>query len=188
MRRHRTVEFIRPMLFKRSALLALVVSFGAVEALSSEKPEKKTPAAKKDLNARDKEGKTPLHHAAIDGSIETVKKLLAQGADVNAKTKIGNTALHAAAYQGNAKLIAILLKSKADVNAVNKYVETPLHMAVTRDQTEAVRLLLKGGAKPNLLNEDGETPMDWTEDKVITKLLKEHGGKKGSEVKAKKEK
>ena len=51
-----------------------------------------------DVNAKNKEGKTPLHHAADEGHQEVVEMLIANGADVNAKEKDGNTPLSWAAY------------------------------------------------------------------------------------------
>ena len=50
-------------------------------------------AAGTDVDARDKEDKTPLKHAAYRGYKEIVELLIAKGADVNAKDEDGRTAL-----------------------------------------------------------------------------------------------
>jgi ankyrin repeat protein len=50
-------------------------------------------AAGTDVDARDKEDKTPLKHAAFRGYKEIVELLIAKGADVNAKDEDGRTAL-----------------------------------------------------------------------------------------------
>ena len=42
-----------------------------------------------DVNAKDKEGMTPLHQAASNGQQEIVETLIAKGANVNAKNKEG---------------------------------------------------------------------------------------------------
>ena len=39
------------------------------------------------MNAKDQNGKTPLHYAAWKGHKEIAELLIAKGADVNAKTK-----------------------------------------------------------------------------------------------------
>ena len=46
-----------------------------------------------DVNAKSKFGRTPLHHAAVDGRKEIAELLIAQGADVNAKIADGYTPL-----------------------------------------------------------------------------------------------
>jgi|TARA_B100002003_G_scaffold33438_1_gene28604 ankyrin repeat protein len=50
-------------------------------------------AAGVDVNAKNKNGTTPLHRAAYYGRKETAELLIAKGADVNAKDKDGDTPL-----------------------------------------------------------------------------------------------
>ena len=50
-----------------------------------------------EINAKNKNGLTPLHNAAVYGHDELVRLLIDSDADVNAKTNTGNTALHRAA-------------------------------------------------------------------------------------------
>ena len=69
------------------------------------------------MNARDKDGKSPLHEAAAashDNS-EVIKALIAAGADANARDKDGVSALHWAAHNENTAVIKILLQAGADV-------------------------------------------------------------------------
>ena len=47
-----------------------------------------------DVNARDDDDSTPLHHACINGHKQVVEILLAGGADVNARNIYGNIPLH----------------------------------------------------------------------------------------------
>ena len=46
-----------------------------------------------DINARTKYGRTPLHEAALNGNIKTVKILIESGANVNVKNNRGETPL-----------------------------------------------------------------------------------------------
>ena len=50
-------------------------------------------AAGTDVNAKGKNGWTPLHRAAIYGRKEIAELLIAAGADVNAKDRYGETPL-----------------------------------------------------------------------------------------------
>jgi len=54
---------------------------------------KKHLAAGTDVNAKDEDGVTPLHWAALYGHKETAELLIAKGADVNAKANGGATPL-----------------------------------------------------------------------------------------------
>ena len=80
-----------------------------------------------DVNAKDKYGLTPLHHAAWQGRNEIVELLIANGADVNAKDVDGGTPLHYAAWQGRNEIVELLIANGADVNAKDVDGGTPLH-------------------------------------------------------------
>ena len=75
-------------------------------------------AAGTDVNAKDKDGWTPLHPASYEGHVEIVELLIGKGADVNAKVEFGS-------FQG----------------------KTPLDAANNRSRTEIVSLLRKHGGK-----------------------------------------
>jgi ankyrin repeat protein len=71
-----------------------------------------------DVNARSKQGRTPLVIAAAhDGNIEVMRLLIKKGADVKAKSPDGFTALISAASHGNVEAVKLLLARGADVNA-----------------------------------------------------------------------
>lgn len=61
-----------------------------------------------DVNAKDNDGRTPLHRMAETGGKELMELLLARGASVNAKDKFGATPLHYA-VRGGHKDVAELL-------------------------------------------------------------------------------
>jgi ankyrin repeat protein len=96
-----------------------------------------------DVDARKRNGVTPLHVAAARGHGEIVKLLISGGANVNARTNDGETALHKAAESGYTETAELLLSNGANVNAVY-HGETPLFLAKTE---EMKALLRKYGAE-----------------------------------------
>jgi ankyrin repeat protein len=108
-------------------------------------------AAGVDVSAADAEGVTALHFAAMRGSVEFVKALLAAGASPNAKaTDEGVTPLHVAAKRAPAGVIEALLAAGATLDAADDRGRTPLMWAAVRsDQADVVAALLRAGANPN---------------------------------------
>ena len=102
-------------------------------------------AAGTNVDARDAEDKTPLHHAPYWGHKEIVALLIAEGADVNAKDNAGETSLHWAVVGGEKEIVAALINNGADVNAKSDRSETPLDFAPTKP--EIADLLRKHGGK-----------------------------------------
>ena len=63
-----------------------------------------------DVDARNQDGYTPLHWAAMDGHVETAALLLDRGADVDARDERGATPLHYALKKGHARTVEVLRK------------------------------------------------------------------------------
>jgi ankyrin repeat protein len=111
-----------------------------------------------ELEARDRQGWTPLLHAVNRSRPEgmwrgfqndAVKLLLARKANVNVKDEDGNTALHHAAGQRNPDMVPMMLAAGLAVNARNKDGQTPLFSAVARDEVANLRALIGAGADVN---------------------------------------
>ena len=125
-------------------------------------------------NARNRDGTTPLHIAALlysdreirnqiqQGDLKDIPRLLevlfSVGADPNIKNKEGNTALHEATLGEDEEVALLLIQSGADVNAVNNEGLTPLWGAAAMGLPRVVSALLKRGANPNVRTE-GMTPL-----------------------------
>src|SRR5690606_6480313 len=60
-----------------------------------------------------------LHHAAYEGDLSLVQRLLREGADPSARTTYGATPLSLAAANGDAAVIRALLRAGADPNEAN---------------------------------------------------------------------
>ena len=70
-----------------------------------------------DVDAKNKDGATALHVAAILGQYKVAELLIQKGANVNVSGDDGGTALHAAAFLGQYEVAKLLVQKGADVNA-----------------------------------------------------------------------
>ena len=98
------------------------------------------------INARDKDGSTPLHCATWKGQQEAVALLLESGADVNCHNTnehYGTTPLHAAAHANQTAIAQLLIDRGADVNAKDMEGRTPMHHTTFHKATAVAKLLAK---------------------------------------------
>ncbi len=101
-----------------------------------------------DLNARDREGTSPLDDAVWRGSLDAAAILLAHGARLNeAEVKTGATPINEAAYLGRTELVKYLLQFNPDLAIADNRGYTPLENAVRKGKEEAALLLLAAEAK-----------------------------------------
>lgn len=70
-------------------------------------------------NARDDDGRTPLHHAASNGRREVIAVLLGFGGDVSAADRELDTPLHCAAREKQRLAVSLLESAGADPEATN---------------------------------------------------------------------
>ena len=87
-----------------------------------------------DVNAKDNDQKTPLHHTI--------------------STPNGRRS------SSSVEMAELLIQNGADVNATDKCNCTPLHVAAD-DQPKMVELLLKHGARKDMKDASNRTPFQW---------------------------
>lgn len=100
------------------------------------------------INARDKDGSTPLHCAVWKGHQQVVALLLQARADVNAHNENdhwGTTPLHAAAHANQPAIAQLLIDQGANINAKDREGRTPLFHTTFHKATAAARVLEKHG-------------------------------------------
>jgi ankyrin repeat protein len=146
-----------------------------------------------DVNARDREGVTPLafdidtvpDHATATAIART---LIGAGADVNLKDEMETTPLKLAVYQFEDRkgdLVRVLLEAGADANAADDYGTTVLMHAVHAANQEAaliknVRALIRAGAEVNARNNLGQTALSIAseaQNDALINLLKQAGAR-----------
>ncbi|MGH9719505.1 MAG: ankyrin repeat domain-containing protein [Bryobacteraceae bacterium] len=110
------------------------------------------------VNRPDPRGRTPVHYAAVAGSVESVWLLISVGADVNARDQLGVAPLSLAAY--SPEKVRLLLAAGARPNDADRTGATALIVAAGGGGAfESVRHLLDAGAEVNHATEDGCTAL-----------------------------
>ena len=101
------------------------------------------------INARDRDGSTPLHCAVWKGHEQVVVSLIEAGADVNAHNENdhwGTTPLHAAAHANQARIAQLLIEHGADVNARDREGRTAMFHTTFHKANAVATILQKYGA------------------------------------------
>ncbi len=102
---------------------------------------------------------TPLHAAAQQGHLETVKLLYKKGADVNAQAACGSTPLHLAAQNGQLEVVNFLLGCKGIKHLCDTFGRLPLHLAAWKGWASICMTLIKDGCSVHATADDGITAL-----------------------------
>ena len=118
---------------------------------------------------------TPLHDAAIRGSLEEIKSLIENGEDVNVVDEFGFTPLHLVInhmpWSKGKSIGKFLIETGADVNTTGQDGVSPLQMALKHgvisqlmasldnDNLEVIQMLIDAGANVNHKDECDNTPL-----------------------------
>lgn len=110
---------------------------------------------------RDRQGRTPLHTAALRGDLAEIERLIAAGADPSVGDNNGFTPLHLAAQEGQTDAARALLNGGAEVDKRNGFGNTALFVAVfnSRGRGDLIALLREHGADPAAENANRQTPL-----------------------------
>ncbi|XP_048135025.1 putative ankyrin repeat protein RF_0381 [Rhodamnia argentea] len=113
---------------------------------------------KLEVNPKDVDGDTPLHHAVGFAHIETAKYLIDQGADPVIPNDKGMSVLHYSAGSGNIELMSFLLSKGVNIDCQSS-LGSPLFFSAGCGQQDAVKFLLEHHANPNAEIADRLTPL-----------------------------
>lgn len=132
---------------RQSVILALIYSF------------RRSP----NINSRDVNGYTALHHACLNGHSTIVRLLLAHNAQIDVPDIRGSTPLFLASWAGHQDIVKMLLFHSpipANPNAQTIENETPLHSGAQHGHNSVVAILLSFGADPSIRNNSFQTALD----------------------------
>ena len=79
------------------------------------------------VNAKAKNGLTPIHLCAQENKVDVAELLVDSGADCDAETKAGYTPLHVASHFGQMAMVRFLLEHGVRVDIQNELGYSPLH-------------------------------------------------------------
>lgn len=137
-----------------------------------------------DINVRQPDGTTALHHAVERNHFPVVLALLETGkVEVNARDRRGIAPINRAVMENRFAMAEVLLKHGADVEAHSWFASRPLHQAASSDNpnlgnAKMIALLLREGAAVNARTWLGNTPLAAAASKgnlPAVELLLKHG-------------
>lgn len=124
------------------------------------------------INAKDEDGRTPLHWAATSNNLGVLQLVLSNSPDIEAQDAVGATPLIVAAAAGQMEAVRELLDAGAKVDSTNEKGQTALHYAASKGNVPVCyqvgftnaqlgRLLISRGADVSCIH-------DWHTGVVLT--------------------
>uniref|UniRef100_A0AAQ4QSN0 Euchromatic histone-lysine N-methyltransferase 2 n=1 Tax=Gasterosteus aculeatus aculeatus TaxID=481459 RepID=A0AAQ4QSN0_GASAC len=112
------------------------------------------------VNAQDKDRRTPLLEAIINNHIEVAHYLIQNGASVYHED--GYTGLHHAAKLGNLEIVNMLLETgQVDVNAQDSGGWTPIIWSAEHKHVDVIKVLLNRGADVTISDKELNVCLHW---------------------------
>lgn len=113
------------------------------------------------LDAGDRQGNTPLHHACVVGMLRMVELLLRAGALVNAENSSGETPLHVACANNHPGVVKLLMERGARVTGRTRGGYTALHYCAASESMHEIAkaLVVEGGVPAFAITEKGQTAL-----------------------------
>ena len=113
---------------------------------------------KVNCNYQNKEGRTLLHEAVINGKVDIVNDLIDHNADVNILDKNKRNILFDAISYGEDKIVSTVLTSKdLEINNIDIEGKTVLHQPAVLNNDDLATTLLNHGADPTIVDKDGKS-------------------------------
>ena len=128
------------------------------------------------LEARTREGDTPLIRAVRNDYPDYVRALLRNGSNIGARDQYGQTALHRAArHSRDGNMLAVLKEYGADPRAGDEDGWQPLHVAAYWGNTVAAEKLLEAGAPIDATTIRGTPAYHFSRDASTVQVFLERG-------------
>ncbi|KAH3743549.1 ultraviolet-B receptor UVR8 [Pelomyxa schiedti] len=121
------------------------------------------------LEAKTRDGNTPLHICALRGKASITKMLMSANANPDIRNKDGNTALHVAILNDHMPCVEQLVY--CDKTKRNKEGQTALHLAITKN-TDMAEFLLSHAAPFDILDFESRHPLDLCTSKSTRERLR----------------
>ncbi|OMJ73271.1 hypothetical protein SteCoe_28084 [Stentor coeruleus] len=125
-------------------------------------------------NAKDAEGNTPLHLAAMHGHLKVCEILLDYGDNID-KNPINihkKTPLHLACINNQIPLAQLLVRSGANINALDDLENTPVHYSAQLGSKDLLEWLLSKGPDLTIKNFEGKTAMEINTRESVQEIFK----------------
>lgn len=94
------------------------------------------------LEAKDEEGTTILHHIAAKGAVMDLQRIVDMGCDLAAEDIFSQNALHFAVSGKRNNNVAFLLENMPGLTRVDQDNQSPLHLACMKDFDDIVKMLI----------------------------------------------
>ncbi|EXV03146.1 ankyrin repeat protein [Metarhizium robertsii] len=128
-----------------------------------------------DLNKRDNNHRTSLHHAAERGHSDVIPLLIQKQGDLKVRDSRGRTALHFAAENGHERAVQALIDQGADVDQRDNMRQTAIFLAARNGHKRIIQTLVDRGADVNMQDKNKWTPLfiaaDYLRDQTVRTLI-----------------